>query len=73
MHIPIAFFLFCSILGSKNKYTTHYAQELDAHVLRGIPQGDAAYKQQNQASRIGLPDLMLYSQKVTRVTRKNFA
>ena len=35
MHIPIAFFLFCSILGSKNKYTTHYAQELDAHVLRG--------------------------------------
>ena len=67
MHIPIAFFLFCSILGSKNKYTTHYAQELDAHVLRGIPQGDAAYKQQNQA------DLMLYSQKVTRVTRKNFA
>jgi hypothetical protein len=31
------------------------------------------YKQQNQASRIGLPDFISYLQKITGVTRDNFA
>ena len=38
---------------------------------RRIPQGDEAYKQQNQADRIGLPDFISYSQRITEVTHKN--